>query len=610
VTTWRYPSNSSGILDPGIKGSFLNGNVLVNGVEIPVYNDSQIKQDIEANTTSLGERVKKGDLSVNVIDYGADPTGVNDSLTAFNSALATGKKVIVPPGTYTVSGTIVLPRKGVLEMSANSIIKPLGDFNVIQLKPECGLIGGIIDTQGVASFTSACIYATGQDTFQPYAQLTVIRDVNMIGFDHSYDVGVSSTSWTGKGIHFYSGNSDAGAYGNGAYIAYIQVSNVNITNFYRGIYLEREKSPINGNPWVTSCSFDQIGMMNCMRSIDITTNNAFYNGGHTFTNLQLQANNYAERYVYSDGANNLFKGLFWDIASYFEPRNIPCFEFSATAYENFVEGIQHYIPDKHYIDNNTNPMKPNRIRSLTNPINILPPVMTNNVRNLIGDQDDVLAGASKVYTVTKTSAHTATGGTLDSPFQPNKGSFYQLDGVDENNNCTIEIDLTVGSIAEIDMIGFIFRKDTNNYIPKYIKVEGQNGSGGTYSQIGLITNNTSPTWYFSCYVANCYKLRFTFGTSNNVGASRRIRLYRIFATSISASAGKSWFNAVEGGTIYGETFFNTYMQPGKVTSLPTASATYRGKIIRIEGATGVADGLYICLKSSTDTYSWKPIMTG
>jgi len=44
--------------------------------------------------------------------------------------------------------------------------------------------------------------------------------------------------------------------------------------------------------------------------------------------------------------------------------------------------------------------------------------------------------------------------------------------------------------------------------------------------------------------------------------------------------------------------------------LPTPSADYRGKMIMIEGGSGVADKLYICLKSSLDTYSWVVIASG
>lgn len=41
---------------------------------------------------------------VNVLDYGADPTGVASSTQAINDAIATGKKLYFPEGTYTTAG--------------------------------------------------------------------------------------------------------------------------------------------------------------------------------------------------------------------------------------------------------------------------------------------------------------------------------------------------------------------------------------------------------------------------------------------------------------------------------------------------------------------------
>jgi hypothetical protein len=41
---------------------------------------------------------------VNVLDYGADPTGATASTSAINAAIATGKKLYFPEGTYTTAG--------------------------------------------------------------------------------------------------------------------------------------------------------------------------------------------------------------------------------------------------------------------------------------------------------------------------------------------------------------------------------------------------------------------------------------------------------------------------------------------------------------------------
>lgn len=46
--------------------------------------------------------------SVSVLDFGADATGVSDSTAAFNNALAVGKAVYVPSGTYLLSSLAVI----------------------------------------------------------------------------------------------------------------------------------------------------------------------------------------------------------------------------------------------------------------------------------------------------------------------------------------------------------------------------------------------------------------------------------------------------------------------------------------------------------------------
>ena len=48
----------------------------------------------------------------------------------------------------------------------------------------------------------------------------------------------------------------------------------------------------------------------------------------------------------------------------------------------------------------------------------------------------------------------------------------------------------------------------------------------------------------------------------------------------------------------------------EVTALPAAGVQYRGMLLRVEGATGVTDTLYCCMKSVANTYSWVSIVTG
>jgi hypothetical protein len=49
--------------------------------------------------------------AMNVKDFGADNTGATDSTSAFNDAIATGKPVFVPFGTYKTNGVVTNPRR-------------------------------------------------------------------------------------------------------------------------------------------------------------------------------------------------------------------------------------------------------------------------------------------------------------------------------------------------------------------------------------------------------------------------------------------------------------------------------------------------------------------
>jgi hypothetical protein len=61
----------------------------------------------KVNTANRTIAEKFGE-TVSVIDYGADSTGVADSTTAFNAAIATGHRVLVPNGTYSVANVTLV----------------------------------------------------------------------------------------------------------------------------------------------------------------------------------------------------------------------------------------------------------------------------------------------------------------------------------------------------------------------------------------------------------------------------------------------------------------------------------------------------------------------
>ena len=67
---------------------------------------------------------------------------------------------------------------------------------------------------------------------------------------------------------------------------------------------------------------------------------------------------------------------------------------------------------------------------------------------------------------------------------------------------------------------------------------------------------------------------------------------------------------VWGGKRFRNLGLSLYLLLGKIAVLPAASATYRGKTVRVEGAEGVADKLYCCMKADDDSYSWVQVAIG
>lgn len=84
-----------------------SGNVSFAG-GIPSGNISSSTAIATGSTTARSLANRFADV-VNVLDFGADPTGVSDSSSAFNLAVVAAKAVHVPPGTYLIKNQIVIP---------------------------------------------------------------------------------------------------------------------------------------------------------------------------------------------------------------------------------------------------------------------------------------------------------------------------------------------------------------------------------------------------------------------------------------------------------------------------------------------------------------------
>ena len=89
--------------------------------------------------------------SINVLDYGADPTGVADSLAAFNLAIAAGSQIVIPVGVYKITSTLSIPASKTVTGLGYAAT---GSFGRVKLVPTAAVTGAAIDLEGTYNWLS------------------------------------------------------------------------------------------------------------------------------------------------------------------------------------------------------------------------------------------------------------------------------------------------------------------------------------------------------------------------------------------------------------------------------------------------------------------------
>ena len=98
---WKKKNNSS-------NGSY-DDSLIKNQINVL---DNKIDEEIEEVNSQLAHNVNMlKDILINVCDFGADESGVEDSTNAFNNALkslANGGKLLIPAGDFKISGSVIM----------------------------------------------------------------------------------------------------------------------------------------------------------------------------------------------------------------------------------------------------------------------------------------------------------------------------------------------------------------------------------------------------------------------------------------------------------------------------------------------------------------------
>ncbi|KSU83423.1 Pectate lyase superfamily protein [Fictibacillus enclensis] len=225
----------------------------------------------------------------------------------------------------------------------------------------------------------------------------------------------------------------------------------------------------------------------------------------------------------------------------------------------------------------------------------LPPTQSGKPQ-MIGNQDDVLANLPSWATYTVNLAKAA--GEHINMWDIRAENFASYNTPTVASPLIIEMDFTANPLSFVESLGVAMQWGES---AKNVKFEVVKTSGGAYSVAKDITGNTDDVVQIAYRASAIYKIKITLSEVNNT-TTNRVKIGRIFATSGKSEA--TAFIPRHGGNMYGP------LGIAKVTTLPTASAAYRGQMLRVEGGTSVADKIYVCLKSATETYSWVQFSAG
>lgn len=366
------------------------------------------------------------------------PNESNDSTNSFKdmfkkSTDSNVNVIWVPGGKYKVSDTIVVPSNTKLIFAPNAEVIPLTNKHVFQMKPLSSVEGVTVNLKSIPSFSKACFYFDATDIFQFYEQSHVLKDINIMGVP-------KTRGWTGTGILMEATKPMT-------YIDNVKCNNITMTNIGKGIHLRVDPSITKDEDmaWVNANQFHQVTIMNFDYGIYLEGHNSIPRdvGGNLFSQLQLQAEVGSRRMIYCESALNHFDGFFWDLHK-MEDTN-PAFEFTETSKFNEVKSAMAAELTESWVDRgylNSFPSPNNYVADKR--VNAFP-VSIPYTPNFLGNQDDwMVNGHKRGFTVTQTSSHTLLSGELTDilNFDTELGVTFDMSTVTYDNPVVLEIDLS------------------------------------------------------------------------------------------------------------------------------------------------------------------------
>lgn len=246
--------------------------------------------------------------TINVVDQGADTTGLTDSSSFFSSAFTKAetddKTVYVPSGTYKISSGLVVPAGVTVVFDREATLNfDAASGNVFTIKNNSSLVGnGATINATNSSWTDAIFYFNGAEQF-------FVNNTNVSGFVVN---GPLLTNQQGIGVLMSALNV-------GDHIAFVRIKDI---HFYSLSYAVYVTMPATGSPndhYVNGNFFENLLVWNTAQAFYVSGASGAISTfqGNILNNIQYQTNNFPGGRVpfeFRDGTlDNFMTDIFiWD----------------------------------------------------------------------------------------------------------------------------------------------------------------------------------------------------------------------------------------------------------------------------------------------------------
>jgi collagen type VII alpha len=288
--------NASGnVVNPGTSGFFINpvrtvsatGTPLAfvsNTNEIITYSPASTLPTATGATGSILTASGNGNTAwlggaINVLIFGADPSGLTDSTAAITTAHNTGKLIYYPVGTYLVNGnSIPIASGGIVGDGIGETIIEVGDTSINDIFEFTGLSGGLFQNftiycNGTAKTTGAFINVTAGG-----ANENMYMRVHQVSFGNT----PNTAFYYPTGIHF----TRASQWSVHACI---------FQNFTQsGLWIENQNNGDSGDSVISNCYFQHNGAQGSLVGSGVLQ---YSSGGLKIIGTKFNGGSYGYQYL-------------------------------------------------------------------------------------------------------------------------------------------------------------------------------------------------------------------------------------------------------------------------------------------------------------------------